>query len=28
VEIKLSADETAAFMKSVDAVRAGCAKFT
>jgi malate dehydrogenase len=28
VEIKLRADETAAFMKSVDAVRAGCAKFT
>ena len=27
VEIKLSADEKAAFMKSVDAVRAGCAKF-
>jgi len=28
VEIKLSADENAAFMKSVDAVRAGCEKFT
>jgi malate dehydrogenase len=27
VEITLSADENAAFMKSVDAVRAGCAKF-
>lgn len=27
VEIKLSAEENAAFMKSVDAVRAGCAKF-
>jgi malate dehydrogenase len=27
VEIKLNADENAAFMKSVDAVRAGCAKF-
>jgi malate dehydrogenase len=27
VEIKLGADENAAFMKSVDAVRAGCAKF-
>jgi malate dehydrogenase len=27
VEIKLGADEQAAFMKSVDAVRAGCAKF-
>ena len=27
VEIKLSADENAAFMKSVDAVRQGCAKF-
>ncbi len=27
VEIKLSADETAAFMKSVEAVRQGCAKF-
>jgi len=27
VEIKLSADENAAFMKSVEAVRAGCAKF-
>jgi malate dehydrogenase len=27
VEIKLSADENTAFMKSVDAVRAGCAKF-
>jgi malate dehydrogenase len=28
VEIKLSADEQAGFMKSVDAVRSGCAKFT
>ena len=28
VEIKLSADENAGFMKSVDAVRSGCAKFT
>jgi malate dehydrogenase len=28
VEIKLVGDEQAAFMKSVDAVRAGCAKFT
>jgi malate dehydrogenase len=27
VEIKLAGDEQAAFMKSVDAVRAGCAKF-
>ena len=27
VEIKLGVDEQAAFMKSVDAVRAGCAKF-
>jgi len=27
VEIKLGADERAAFMKSVDAVRSGCAKF-
>jgi len=27
VEIKLSADENAAFMKSVEAVRSGCAKF-
>jgi len=27
VEIKLSSDENAAFMKSVDAVRSGCAKF-
>jgi malate dehydrogenase len=27
VEITLSADENASFMKSVDAVRAGCAKF-
>ncbi len=27
IEITLSADENAAFMKSVDAVRAGCAKF-
>ncbi len=27
VEIKLNADENKAFMKSVDAVRAGCAKF-
>ncbi len=27
VEIKLSAEEQAAFMKSVDAVRAGCARF-
>jgi len=27
VEITLNADENAAFMKSVDAVRAGCAKF-
>lgn len=27
IEIKLSADEKAAFMKSVDAVRQGCAKF-
>ncbi len=27
VEIKLTADENAAFMRSVDAVRAGCAKF-
>jgi malate dehydrogenase len=27
VEIKLSTDENTAFMKSVDAVRAGCAKF-
>jgi malate dehydrogenase len=27
VEIKLSSDEKAAFMKSVDAVRQGCAKF-
>ncbi len=27
-EIKLSADENAAFMKSVEAVRSGCAKFT
>jgi malate dehydrogenase len=27
VEIKLSAEERAAFMKSVDAVRSGCAKF-
>jgi len=27
VEIRLSADEKAAFMKSVDAVRQGCAKF-
>ena len=27
VEIKLSADENAAFLKSVDAVRTGCAKF-
>jgi malate dehydrogenase len=27
VEIKLEAEEQAAFMKSVDAVRAGCAKF-
>lgn len=28
IEIKLSADENAGFMKSVDAVRSGCAKFT
>jgi len=28
IEIKLSAEENAAFMKSVEAVRAGCAKFT
>jgi malate dehydrogenase len=28
IEIKLSADENAGFMRSVDAVRAGCAKFT
>ncbi len=28
VEIRLNADENAAFMKSVDAVRTGCAKFT
>lgn len=28
IEIKLNADENEAFMKSVDAVRAGCAKFT
>ncbi len=28
VEIKLTADENAAFMKSVEAVRSGCAKFT
>jgi malate dehydrogenase len=28
LEIKLSADEQTGFMKSVDAVRAGCAKFT
>jgi malate dehydrogenase len=28
IEIKLSNEENAAFMKSVDAVRAGCAKFT
>jgi malate dehydrogenase len=28
VEIRLSAEEQAAFMKSVDAVRAGCARFT
>jgi malate dehydrogenase len=28
VEIKLTADEREAFLKSVDAVRAGCAKFT
>jgi len=27
VEIKMSADENAAFMKSVEAVRSGCAKF-
>ena len=27
LEVKLNADEKAAFMKSVDAVRAGCAKF-
>jgi len=27
IEIKLSADENAAFMRSVDAVRQGCAKF-
>jgi malate dehydrogenase len=27
VEIRLSPDENAAFMKSVDAVRSGCAKF-
>ena len=27
IEIKLSAEEKAAFMKSVEAVRAGCAKF-
>jgi hypothetical protein len=27
VEITLSADENAAFMMSVDAVRTGCAKF-
>jgi malate dehydrogenase len=27
IEIKLSADENAAFQKSVDAVRSGCAKF-
>jgi len=28
IEIKLSAEENAAFMKSVEAVRSGCAKFT
>jgi len=28
IEIRLNADENAGFMKSVDAVRAGCAKFT
>jgi malate dehydrogenase len=27
IEIKLSTDEKAAFMKSVDAVRQGCEKF-
>lgn len=28
IEVKLDADEKAAFMKSVEAVRSGCAKFT
>ncbi|MDH4161530.1 MAG: malate dehydrogenase [Nitrospirota bacterium] len=28
IEVKLNADEKAAFMKSVEAVRSGCAKFT
>ncbi|HEX9112947.1 MAG TPA: malate dehydrogenase, partial [Nitrospirota bacterium] len=28
IEIELTAGEKAAFMKSVEAVRAGCAKFT
>jgi malate/lactate dehydrogenase len=27
IEIKLSADEKTAFMKSVEAVKQGCAKF-
>jgi malate dehydrogenase len=28
VEVKLDAEEKAAFMRSVEAVKAGCAKFT